>query len=405
MNTPVPESWGNDTLSKFMADAYHNCMASFVNYRKLPIMTAVREIDACFRCALGISFKPIREIFVPSFVGRCHAAYLSGIQLSMAGQVPEAYPLIRLCIENALYALFIQDDPVVDDNIPERWKIWLDRDTNEEAEKKCRSTFAYGRLRNHLVTRDAALGECAGTLYQRTIKYGAHPNFYGQAQASVFSEEGGNVQYLLPNTMASKVCMQTVVHAGICVLKIFALSYRTGTKKRGFPPGSISLTGPRRSDGGAVSASGGTNGGAVLLPPKSAETGRLPRFAPKKIGFAAGGKNGSKCGKYRDLRTNPYESQFSSTYPPRSGFATRNDMSADKDKGPHGLKPILRPRLPAGTRKAINASAGTVPATVEKVKHPAGQKFFIPSRTRSCAILRRPARTEFRHDSCNTAPR
>jgi hypothetical protein len=42
-------------------------------------------------------------------------------------------------------------------------------------------------------------------------------------------------------------------------------------------------------------------------------------------------------------------------------------------------------------------------ATVEKVKHPASQKFFIPSRTRSCAILGRPARTEFRHDSCNTA--
>jgi hypothetical protein len=53
---------------------------------------------------------------------------------------------------------------------------------------------------------------------------------------------------------------------------------------------------------------------------------RLPRSAPKKIDFAAGSKDGSKYWNNRDLRTNLYESPFSSTYPPRSGFATRNDM-------------------------------------------------------------------------------
>jgi hypothetical protein len=41
-------------------------------------------------------------------------------------------------------------------------------------------------------------------------------------------------------------------------------------------------------------------------------------------------------------------------------------------------------------------------ATVEKLKHPASQKFFIPSGTRGYAILRRCPCTEFRHDSCNT---
>jgi hypothetical protein len=53
----------------------------------------------------------------------------------------------------------------------------------------------------------------------------------------------------------------------------------------------------------------------------------------------------------------------------------------------------------------IGALTVNICATVEKVKHRASQKFFIPYRTRSCAILGRLARTEFRHDSCNTAPR
>jgi hypothetical protein len=57
---------------------------------------------------------------------------------------------------------------------------------------------------------------------------------------------------------------------------------------------------------------------------------------------------------------------------------------------------------PASRTTGRSVGYDHVRATVEKVKHPARKKFFTPSRTRSCAILGRPARTEFRHDSCNT---
>jgi hypothetical protein len=43
-------------------------------------------------------------------------------------------------------------------------------------------------------------------------------------------------------------------------------------------------------------------------------------------------------------------------------------------------------------------------ATVEKVKHPARKEIIIPCHTRTYAIFEPRARTEFRHDSCNTAP-
>ncbi len=49
--------------------------------------------------------------------------------------------------------------------------------------------------------------------------------------------------------------------------------------------------------------------------------------------------------------------------------------------------------------------AGRVCATAEKVKHPAGEKFFTPSGARTCAIPWRGPCTEFRHDSCNTEHR
>ena len=46
-----------------------------------------------------------------------------------------------------------------------------------------------------------------------------------------------------------------------------------------------------------------------------------------------------------------------------------------------------------------------VPATVEKTKYLVSGESFIPLAARIYAIQQPRARTEFRHDSCNTAPR
>jgi len=236
MITKLPEDWGKEPLSEFIEAAHRNCIASFVNYRELRVMKALKEVDALFRCVLGIRYKEVKEILLPGFVGRSHSAYLGSIQLSTAGQAAEAYPVIRLCLENALYALFIQDDPAIDKEIPERLQIWADRGTNDEATKKCRHTFGYGNIRDHLVGRDSALGEETNALYERTVVYGAHPNFYAHATTSdPLKSEGGEVQYLLPDTDAAKLAIQTAVHAGMCSLRIFGLILRDRFEEAGIP--------------------------------------------------------------------------------------------------------------------------------------------------------------------------
>lgn len=236
MSTPMPQGWGEDPLSKFLLDAYSNCIASFVNYDDRPVMMALREVDTCFRLAIGIPFKPKKELFLPCFIGRCHAAYLCSVQLSMAGQVPEAYPSIRLCLETALYALFIQDDPTITEEIPSLLRTWMERDTSKKAEQRCRKTFAYGEVRGHLVSRLPALGERVGTLYERTITCGAHPNFFGQSQASDLpSTDGGNVKYLLPDSDPCRLCIQTTVEAGLCVHGVFGLILGDRYEQAGIP--------------------------------------------------------------------------------------------------------------------------------------------------------------------------
>jgi hypothetical protein len=75
-----------------------------------------------------------------------------------------------------------------------------------------------------------------------------------------------------------------------------------------------------------------------------------------------------------------------------------------------------RPYRDASVRLAVGANHDSpvrshvpgndhVRATVQKVKRPAREELFIPLGARSCAIFGRCLRTEFRHDSCNTAPR
>jgi len=236
MNVQIPEGWGEDPLSEFIEAAHYNCIASFVNYSNLPVMKAVKEVDALFGCILRILYKPKDEILLPSFVGRSHSAYLNSIQMSTAGQIPEAYAPVRLCLENALYGLFIQDDPTIHEEIPAISKVWLDRGTNNEATKKCRDIFAYGKLRSHLISRDNALGEYTATLYERTITYGAHPNFYAHAFTSDLSaEKRGVILYLLPNTDVCKLCIQTAVQAGMCALRIFGLILQERFVAAGIP--------------------------------------------------------------------------------------------------------------------------------------------------------------------------
>jgi hypothetical protein len=53
-------------------------------------------------------------------------------------------------------------------------------------------------------------------------------------------------------------------------------------------------------------------------------------------------------------------------------------------------------------RQAASSERDHVCATVEKAKHSASEKFFIPLNARSYAVFGRRTRTEFRHDSCNT---
>jgi hypothetical protein len=221
MNIKIPENWGQDPVSNFIESAYQNNIAAFANFQGVPLFNAIYEIDRLFSLTTNIEYGQ-DEMLLLNFIGRCHSAYLGAIKLSTSGQVVEAYMVIRGCLENALYALFINDAPAANEELSERSLVWINRGKDEKSTKKCRQMFTYRAAIDNLLNQDKILGQEALCLYNRAIDLGAHPNFPGHITTSVVSKDEVGVEFLLPGcNPACKLCVQTTVEVGICSLKIF----------------------------------------------------------------------------------------------------------------------------------------------------------------------------------------
>ncbi|MCJ7635068.1 hypothetical protein MUP77_22095 [Candidatus Bathyarchaeota archaeon] len=222
-----PEWWGKDSISSFVSSAYGNCVATLTNYRNKPIIDAMITVNDVFEEASQTKCNMDDEVLLPFFFGRSHGSYLGAVRLSTSGQVPESYALMRGCIENGLYALYVKSDSTISEGIPERAKMWMERHDNDEQMKKCRGEFTYANVRKNLCEQDKELGRRISALYTFAIDCGAHPNIMGFITTSEISENGVRIDLLTPgDEIVCKVAIQRTVQVGICVLSIYELIFR-----------------------------------------------------------------------------------------------------------------------------------------------------------------------------------
>lgn len=213
-----PPGWSRDNLSEFIEMARRNTFATFVRAR--PVWDRLNEIDSIFRRAID-AMNHSRAWFAGFFLLRSHASYLGGVRFSVSGQLPEAYMVLRGCLENALYGLFIHENP-------EFREVWLRRHESEEAKNRVKAEFKIGRMLDLLEARDAAGGRAARELYERTIDYGAHPNELALLTALRLTDEGATIRFDLnylsdDSTPALALCLKTTTQVGVCALRTFRL--------------------------------------------------------------------------------------------------------------------------------------------------------------------------------------
>lgn len=216
---PPPPNWEANEISKFFDAARLNEFATFANLKRE--VARLSDIDLVYRKAIdGLNHS--EDWFSGFFVVRAHSNFLAACRLCWSGQVPESYALLRSCLENALYGLYLARNP-------ESCETWLRRHDDAATKKKVKDEFKVGTLLNLAAAVDTTEGAVARVLYERTIDSGAHPNELALMQTLQINESANHVElksnYLDSDSFALRLALKTTTQVGACTLSLFCAVY------------------------------------------------------------------------------------------------------------------------------------------------------------------------------------
>jgi hypothetical protein len=225
MTDPVLPSWESDPLSTFLSDAQRNERVSSL---KMPDLYALlRGVHAAFQQVATITEMEHNEhlLLARFLMARTHSAWLAAVRLGLSAQTVEAYPVARVVVENAWYALHIAKDP----SAPARARIWLNRDDDPAAEARCAAEFSIKNVRATHAVLDPTNETACHTVYKTTIGLGGHPNQRGVLAAMIRTESGGfhtfGAVFLTDNPALIAAALKTAVEAAVGALKTFHLIF------------------------------------------------------------------------------------------------------------------------------------------------------------------------------------
>lgn len=218
MRGELPKGWGKDHLTSYFESVRKNQFATHVN--KPDLARDCRAVDEMFRHSLRAADSE-RARSLP-FFNRAHSAFLAASGNVWGGQLAEAQPVLRLCLEFGGYGFYVGE------NEP-RLERWLARGENEKAREQVRNEFSHGKIRRAIVAVDPRLGSQYETLYQLLVDLGAHPNALGLSLGITKELEGGVVKYgtayLHGDDDHLETTLFTSVQVGLVVLHLMQLVF------------------------------------------------------------------------------------------------------------------------------------------------------------------------------------
>jgi len=225
MADPTLPAWADDPLSTFLSNAQWNECATAANVRDLYAL--LQRVHGAFEQLTAITEKESNKHLLPTrfLMARAHAAWLAAVRLGMSGQVVETYPLVRVVVENAWYALHLAKDPAP----PARAEVWLRRSDDASAEGRCATEFSIRNVRATHAALDAPNEGALHELYKRTIAFGGHPNERGVLSATTRIETGGIFTYevalLTDRPLLIAAALKATIEAAVGALRTFRLVF------------------------------------------------------------------------------------------------------------------------------------------------------------------------------------
>lgn len=216
----LPPGWAEDPLSDFVHAAFANVLATFVHQKHS--FDHLLRIDGTFR-RIGENPSTTDTLLVVALLHRSHSAFLASCRLAVSGQVVDTFPLLRSCLEYALYALHIHENP-------DLVEVWLRRHDNEGSLREVKRCFQHARVMETLLHSDAPLHSAVSRLYERTIDFGGHPNERAiSISVTMRNEEDGAVmrnQFLHGESPALDYAIRTTAQVGLGSLMVLQLVFR-----------------------------------------------------------------------------------------------------------------------------------------------------------------------------------
>jgi len=211
-----PKQWGTDQLSVFIDTARNNVFASYEHFN--PLYRKLVDVEIAFR-TIGENLLNPLDMSAPFFVLKAHSSFLGSAHLALAGQVPEAFMLMRGCLEAALYGLHVHKNK-------KAAEIWLHREDGPKEKQACRKDFTAGNVLKSLKATDSAVYEKANTAYEKTIDFGAHPNLASMVMmlnVSVDPDKNAaqfKLKYLSNESEAIHGAVKSAAGVGVCALMV-----------------------------------------------------------------------------------------------------------------------------------------------------------------------------------------
>jgi hypothetical protein len=207
--TDTEPLWGSDPLTAFLDLACANNRDMFDHERGF-FRQAIR-IDSlfaqlCEQLSLG----------VPTLlVNRAHSAFRGAVRSATSCQLPEAYMILRGCIEATLYAHLLVSEPGLEE-------IWLNRAKSTDMRERAGKALSVRAAMRSLAQTNAGLQTRFSELYNLAVDFGGHPNLGAIAHTADIDAQHQRLalSHLTGDMPPLRLCLRLTLEAGVDSLQV-----------------------------------------------------------------------------------------------------------------------------------------------------------------------------------------
>ena len=150
-------TWGADDLTRFLKAGNSNQIANLAKFHEP--YSLMRRVNDCFSTGGKNLINPEPATTGMLFL-RSQYAYKTTVGMALAGQVVEAFVMMRSCLEYAGYALVMFADPTLED-------VFFGRHVDYAGMTAQKQKFNFGNSKAEIANFDRKLAEIFEKLYDR----------------------------------------------------------------------------------------------------------------------------------------------------------------------------------------------------------------------------------------------